>query len=87
MQSLIHEWSDEDGASDAKTQPSDFDEGYKAQYLRPYHAASVVDPRLDDIEPSKWTTVNTDDNLMRTLIRAYFFTNTTGSPFCIKITS
>ncbi|KAF5026003.1 hypothetical protein F66182_1905 [Fusarium sp. NRRL 66182] len=73
MQSLIHEWSEGDDISQiAAPAQSDPDMGYRAQYLRPYHAACIVDSRLDDIVPSKWTSVNASDSFMRRLIRAYF---------------
>jgi len=41
------------------------------QYLKPHHAAKIEDPRLDSVRPSIWTSVSTDDDLMRTLLRAY----------------
>ncbi|KAL9488234.1 hypothetical protein ACSS6W_000511 [Trichoderma asperelloides] len=40
-------------------------------YMRPYHAAEVIDPLIDLVKPSKWTAVIADDRLMRTLLRAY----------------
>ena len=46
---------------------------YSPQYLKPYHASVLVDPRLDAVKPSKWTTVSTDDDLMRALLRLYLF--------------
>ncbi|KAM0240719.1 hypothetical protein ACHAP5_007924 [Fusarium lateritium] len=73
MKSLIHEWSDRDDASSiAAPRSPDSDLGHRAQYLRPHHAAVIVDSRLDDIVPSKWTSVNASDDTMRALIRAYF---------------
>ncbi|UKZ84703.1 uncharacterized protein TrAFT101_000603 [Trichoderma asperellum] len=41
-------------------------------YMRPYHAAEVIDPLIDLVKPSKWTAVIADDRLMRALLRAYF---------------
>ncbi|KAH8646343.1 hypothetical protein BX600DRAFT_490687 [Xylariales sp. PMI_506] len=41
-------------------------------YLRPYHAAEIVEPLLASVKPSQWTTVSSDDKLMRRLIGAYF---------------
>ncbi|RFN54941.1 zn(2)-c6 fungal-type DNA-binding domain protein [Fusarium flagelliforme] len=38
------------------------------QYLKPYLAAEIVDPRLDQVKPA-WTNVSTDDDLMRRLLR------------------
>ncbi|CAG7563849.1 unnamed protein product [Fusarium equiseti] len=71
MKSLIHEWSDRDDASVIADLATESDLGYRAQYLRPHHAATIVDPRLDDIVPSKWTSVGASDSTMRELIRAY----------------
>ncbi|KAG7425123.1 Nitrogen assimilation transcription factor nirA [Fusarium oxysporum f. sp. raphani] len=73
LHSLIYEWNEKDEAGKASVPPlSESERKNKAQYLRPIHAASIVDPRMDEIVPSKWTSVNADDDLMRTLIRAYF---------------
>jgi hypothetical protein len=73
MRSLIHEWSTRDDVvSIASPAFTDTDLGYRAQYLRPHHAATIVDSRLDEIVPSKWTTVGVGDDTMRELIRAYF---------------
>ncbi|KAH7191430.1 hypothetical protein BKA60DRAFT_662003 [Fusarium oxysporum] len=73
MHSLIYEWNEKDEAGKVSVPPlSESEQRYKAQYLRPVHAASIVDPRMDEIVPSKWTTVDADDDLMRTFIRAYF---------------
>ncbi|KAF5716035.1 nitrate assimilation regulatory nirA [Fusarium mundagurra] len=73
MRSLIHDWSTRDDvASIASPAFTDTDLGYRAQYLRPHHAATIVDSRLDEIVPSRWTTVNVSDGTMRELIRAYF---------------
>ncbi|KAK2926338.1 hypothetical protein FoTM2_013203 [Fusarium oxysporum f. sp. vasinfectum] len=73
IHSLIYEWNENDEAGKVSVPPlSESEQKYKAQYLRPVHAASIVDPRMDEIVPSKWTTVNADDDLMRTFIRAYF---------------
>ncbi|TQV99012.1 C6 transcription factor [Cordyceps javanica] len=40
--------------------------------LRPYHAATIVDPRLNRINPSSWTEVSKDDNLMRAMLQHFF---------------
>lgn len=52
---------------------------YQSLYLRPFHAAQVVDPQLSDVKISSWTTVCDDDVLMRDLLREflrceYYFT-------------
>ncbi|KAF4997003.1 hypothetical protein FGRMN_4143 [Fusarium graminum] len=73
MKSLIHEWSERDDASSiAAPKRLEDDLGHRAQYLRPHHAAAIVDSRLDEIMPSKWTNVNASDTIMRSFIRAYF---------------
>ncbi|KAK8023274.1 Nitrogen assimilation transcription factor nit-4 [Apiospora marii] len=41
-------------------------------YLRPFHAAHMVDPRLSDARPSLWTAVCDDDVLMRDLLAVWF---------------
>ena len=45
---------------------------YRNEFLRPYHAAVLVEPRLQLAKPSDWTTVSKDDHLMRELLIAYF---------------
>ncbi|KAM0335520.1 hypothetical protein ACHAQA_000568 [Verticillium albo-atrum] len=40
-------------------------------YDVPFHAASVVEPRLDKVTASRWTTVTTSDTLVQTLLRTY----------------
>lgn len=41
-------------------------------YLKPYHVAETYEPLLDTVQPSKWTTVSSDDRLLRALLGAYF---------------
>lgn len=45
---------------------------YRDEYVKPYHAAVFVEPRLANGKPSAWTTVSKDDALMRDLLAAYF---------------
>lgn len=40
-------------------------------FLKPYHAAELVDGRLATAKASDWTLVTTDDSLFRRLLRAY----------------
>ncbi|RFN53312.1 hypothetical protein FIE12Z_2462 [Fusarium flagelliforme] len=47
-------------------------EEQKSLYLKPFHAARVVEPLLTDAKISKWTTVCKDDELMRDLLRVLF---------------
>jgi len=44
----------------------------QAQYVKPYHAAVLVEPRLDRVKPSEWTAVCKDDGLLREILTAYF---------------
>jgi hypothetical protein len=53
-------------------------------YPKPYHAASIVDYRLEMIRPSKWTNVSQDDGLMRRLIHDYFLYEYQCFPFFQK---
>ncbi|KAK5658741.1 hypothetical protein OQA88_1550 [Cercophora sp. LCS_1] len=41
-------------------------------YTKPFHAAAIVHPLLDTVKPSNWTSVSTDDGLMRKLLHEYF---------------
>lgn len=38
----------------------------------PYHVAKLIEPALDRVRPSQWTTVISDDQLLRELLAAYF---------------
>lgn len=41
-------------------------------YETPYHTVQMVEPRLDAVDPSKWTTVISDNVLLRKLLEIYF---------------
>ncbi|KAF5669948.1 NirA-like nitrate assimilation regulatory protein [Fusarium heterosporum] len=43
-------------------------EEQRSLYLKPFHAAQVIEPLLSDVKPSLWTTVCKDDELMRDLL-------------------
>ena len=45
---------------------------HQSQYLKPYHAAELVEPLLEKAKPSLWTSVSKDDGFMRALLGAYF---------------
>ncbi|KAM5350843.1 hypothetical protein ACJ41O_007348 [Fusarium nematophilum] len=47
-------------------------EDHQSLYLKPFHAAQVIEPRLSDAKPSLWTTVCGDDVLMRDLLEVLF---------------
>lgn len=40
-------------------------------YLKPFHAAQVMEPRLFDAQPSLWTNICNDDVLMRDLLISF----------------
>jgi len=44
----------------------------EAIYMTPYNMAELMDPYIPNIQISKWTSVETDDELLRALLRAYF---------------
>jgi len=53
-------------------------------YLKPYHAAKLVEPRLDSVKPSEWTSVSSNDSFMRSLLEGYFFYEYSFSSFFQK---
>ena len=42
------------------------------QYSMPYHTAELVEPRIENINFTQWTTVTDDKKVLRNLIRSYF---------------
>jgi Fungal Zn(2)-Cys(6) binuclear cluster domain len=74
LHSLVYEWTSKDSSS-AQISVSPSDVGaveYQSVYLKPYHAADIIDHRLNAVKPSSWTGVSDNDGLMRELIAAYF---------------
>lgn len=45
---------------------------YQIEYVKPYHAGVIVEPQLENVRPSEWTTISKDDSLLRDLLAAYF---------------
>ena len=43
----------------------------RSTYDKPYHAAELVDPLLSTVKPSEWTTVSSDNVLMRKMLANY----------------
>ncbi|KAI1865349.1 uncharacterized protein JN550_008397 [Neoarthrinium moseri] len=43
----------------------------RAPYLSPYHAAEIIEPRLDLVQASRWTSVISDNRLLAELMRCY----------------
>lgn len=46
-------------------------DGYQPQYLKPYHGAQLLEPLLEEVTPSGWTTVISNKALFRRLLTAY----------------
>jgi Fungal Zn(2)-Cys(6) binuclear cluster domain len=74
LKSPIYEWASKgiSGAKQELSSPQLGDSDYKSLYLSPYHAAEIVEPRINDVIPSEWTNVSSDDGLMRTLLAEFF---------------
>jgi hypothetical protein len=72
LHSLVYEGTSLTPTSEQQPLSPSTHEKYSTQYLKPYHAAKIEDPRFDSVRPSMWTSVSTDDDLMRTLLRTYF---------------
>ena len=53
-------------------------------YDSPFHTVQMVDPRLNAVEPSKWTNVISDDVLLRKLLETYFIYEYPFVPFFHK---
>lgn len=49
-------------------------------YQVPYHAAQIVDPRLNTVKAKRWTTIIDDDELLSKLLQIYFLTEYTWYP-------
>jgi hypothetical protein len=47
---------------------------YSHTYEIPYHAAHIVDPRLEKVNASFWTNVTSDNSVVAKLISLYFLT-------------
>ncbi|KAK0726762.1 hypothetical protein B0T26DRAFT_737695 [Lasiosphaeria miniovina] len=79
--SLVYEWDGQQSVEQTQGQRQQqamavaepaFSMQPHGPYSMPFHAAEVVDPLVDEAEPSKWTSVSPDNSLMRSLLRAYF---------------
>ncbi|ORY56144.1 uncharacterized protein BCR38DRAFT_120679 [Pseudomassariella vexata] len=53
-------------------------------YLVPYHAVSMTDFRLGSVDVAKWTTVSSDNALLRALVEIYFVFEFPFHPFFHK---
>jgi hypothetical protein len=70
FQSFVYEAiaASEQDANASKTHPS----LQKSNYGRSFLTARMVDPLLADAQPSHWTTVSTNDRLLRNILESYF---------------
>ena len=71
LHSLLYDWTVGGAAGNASASASAPDMSLD-MYMKPYHAAEVIDAQLGAVQPSKWTSVCRDDEMMRRLLRAYF---------------
>jgi hypothetical protein len=62
----------------------DDNKSHEPRYSVPYHAATNIDVRIKNVQPSKWTSVSTDDDMMRELLDVYFICEYTSFPFVHK---
>ncbi|TWU77756.1 hypothetical protein ED733_008622 [Metarhizium rileyi] len=69
LRSQVYEWTSKYNASESASRRAL--QG-QAQYSRPYQAATLVEPKIDQVRPSQWTMVSSDDASMRAVLRAYF---------------
>ena len=53
---------------------------YLQAYLNPYHTAEIIDSNLDAVTTASWTTVISDNGLLRALLHAYFLHDYSTSP-------
>ena len=44
----------------------------QSPYEKPYHIAELVEPLINTVKPTEWTTVSSDDGLLRKLLALYF---------------
>ncbi|KAI0845263.1 hypothetical protein F5Y00DRAFT_265794 [Daldinia vernicosa] len=50
----------------------DVAEESQKMYLAPYHTVELVDPRISSMDVSSWTTVSSDNPMLRILLQIYF---------------
>jgi hypothetical protein len=74
LDSLIYSWTAKDSSTalDLSSASESDASGYTSVYLMPYRAASIIEPMLDSVKPSDWTSVSSDNKMMRNLLAAYF---------------
>jgi hypothetical protein len=72
------------GSSTTMTTTTSTVDDYRHAYNIPFHAAGLVEPRLDSIKASRWTAVTTSDALVRRLLEIYFLQEFTFTTFFHK---
>ena len=81
LNSSVYEWAaggnaalQSDGflTDRSNTQPTVEHSDSQSAYFKPYQAAEMVEHRLNGLKPSNWTSVSSDDRLMRKLLLLYF---------------
>lgn len=71
-------------AHDPSSQHSTEEPNYHIAYQIPFSAARMVEPIVEHITASKWTSVISDNQLLRQLLCAYFFYPRSCGPFVHK---
>lgn len=74
LTSLIYKRATEGIPSKAPCQPNESQAWLSNDlpYRVPYHAAKIIEHRLSYVKPSEWTTVSTNNDLLRELLQFYF---------------
>ncbi|KAF5571266.1 C6 transcription factor [Fusarium phyllophilum] len=73
LNSRIYEMLKEDAAASSSNDGLNAGRvGHEAQYKAPYHAAKLIEPRIDSLRPSQWTLVPASENLLRELLMMHF---------------
>ncbi|KEY72890.1 hypothetical protein S7711_06721 [Stachybotrys chartarum IBT 7711] len=87
LDALAQEWPQESSAQSGARpglKEASADNSQRIQYLMPYGAADLVEPRLECCMPSRWTSVSSDDTLMREILKLYFLYEYPSAPFFHK---
>ncbi|RYP54262.1 hypothetical protein DL768_000836 [Monosporascus sp. mg162] len=62
----------------------DIENESERMYFMPYHAAEIVDPRISAVDAPYWTTVSSDNTMLRVLLGTYFVTEYQFHPYFDK---
>lgn len=60
------------GNSTTSSPPNSAAISYQKVYDVPYHATTLVEPRLEHVKAARWTRVTSSDELVRALLAIYF---------------